>query len=92
MMPFVKFLKQNFGHVYLHDALKPGLLFRCRARWGKVALIWCGDPFDTPRILNLGREIYARLKETCDICNGNEIKNMAGSERARAAMERQGMA
>lgn len=50
------------------------------------------EPFDTPRILNLGREIYARLKETCDICNGNEIKKMAGSERARAAMERQGMA
>lgn len=45
MMSFIKFLKRNFGHVYLHDAFNPGMLFRVRARRGKVALIWVGDPF-----------------------------------------------
>ena len=45
MMYILCFLKRNFGHVYLCDKFKPGVLYRFRARWGKVALTWGESPF-----------------------------------------------
>lgn len=45
-MKFIfRFLKRSFGHVYLQDSCNPGVLYRVRARRGKVALTWGGRPF-----------------------------------------------
>lgn len=36
----IKWWRRNYGHVYLQTAEHPGVLWRFRARHGRVALCW----------------------------------------------------
>lgn len=40
MKSILRFLKRNFGHVYLRDEYRPDVLCRFRAKRGRVALLW----------------------------------------------------
>ena len=39
-LAILKWLKRNFGHVYVKSDTNPDILFRFRARRGRIALIW----------------------------------------------------
>ena len=49
----LKFLKRNFGHVYLQDGCDPGKLYRFRARFGRVAFVWSTAYGDSPFVCRL---------------------------------------
>ena len=40
ILSLIKWLKRNYGHVYLHTSDHPDILWRFRAKHGHVALAW----------------------------------------------------
>ena len=65
ILNFLKWYKRNFGYVYLRNAAQPDVLWRFRARHGRVAFEWCGGPF------------YCRLADNGDVVNVHD-KSMSG--------------
>ena len=49
----LKFLKRNFGHVYLQNGCDPEKLYRFRARFGRVAFVWSTSFGDSPFVCRL---------------------------------------
>lgn len=57
-LAILKWLKRNFGHVYVRNSLAPEYLWRFRCRYGRISLVYhteAGIEIVSARLLRDGR-------------------------------------